>query len=198
MQVKAHFTRYRRLVREHAMMEAKAIYQLKDGCQQTVNKLLLDDTFVYNIDGAGNVIAREPYRHPAIISMLKWFFEDPKSVGRVRSGDFVSSIPEAEESKEIPIPMLAFVATMLRAELSLWKFGRRETTKFDADQHYTVYKHHLDVLHSLQTTYPTRFHRLMVLLYDEAYSSNSAGPKGCEGAGVLGILQWDSDNSGDS
>ncbi|KAJ3541668.1 hypothetical protein NMY22_g3800 [Coprinellus aureogranulatus] len=197
--VKGRFSKYRLALRNHAGSEAKSAYQLKPGCGSAVQALLLDDTFVFNVDAQGRVINNQPYRHPALVAMIHFFFKDHRSVGQVWSGKFESSIlPEQDENasaeKEVPIPMVAFSTAMLRAELSLWKFDRRETGKFDADQHYTVYEHHVEALTSLKRRWPMRFHQLMAFLYTQASTSTSSlAPKGCEGAGILGILGWGED-----
>ncbi|KAJ3532151.1 hypothetical protein NMY22_g7860 [Coprinellus aureogranulatus] len=195
-EVKARFSKFRLTLRDLATNEAKSAYQLRVGCGAAVQALLLDDTFVYNVDGQGRVINIEPYRHPGVVNMLQFFFKCHKSIGQSRNQSFTSSISAntdevASKEQEVPIPMLAFCVTMLRAELSLWKFGRRESSKFDADQHYTVYEHHVGALNVLKSTWPVRFHELMAFLYVQAStSSSSSAPKGCEGRGVLGLLGW--------
>lgn len=136
----------------------------------------------------------EPYRHPGIVSMVQFFFTGPKSVGQRHHEMFKSTIradkdQAASEEKELPIPMVAVSAAMvsplfhfvagivgsqllppfqLRAELSLWKFDRRDSAKFDADQHYSAYEHHVKALKVLQEKFPMRFHRLMAFLYTQA------------------------------
>ncbi|KAJ2936205.1 hypothetical protein H1R20_g889, partial [Candolleomyces eurysporus] len=177
--VKPRFTRHRREIRQHAKAEAKAAYQLTPGqsCGEKVQGLLLDDTFVYGVD-----------------------HRDVRSVGQTRRSSFKSSISEEEnrarsEEKEIPIPMLAFSATMLRAELLLWKFGTRQTVKFDADQHSTTYDHHVSALEELKGRFPVKFHHLMHFLYVQgSASASSSVSNGCDGRGVLGKLGWDADS----
>jgi hypothetical protein len=58
----------------------------------------------------------------------------------------------------------------LRAEINLWKTGRRKiiTKKFDADQHIAVYDHHVEVLNKIKESSVPKFHRMMAFLYDEA------------------------------
>ncbi|RXW20302.1 hypothetical protein EST38_g5563 [Candolleomyces aberdarensis] len=199
--VKPRFNQYRRDIRLHAKGEAKAAYRLNSDpdCAERVNKLLLSDTFVYGIDHRGVAKNTEPYRHPAIIGMIQFFFKDSRAVGRSRSQNFVSSFTEEEDmtrsaEKEIPIAMLAFSAAMLRSELLLWKLGSRQTVKFDADQHSTTYDHHVSALGELKQRFPVKFHRLMHFLHTQASSTLTPASDGCEGGGVLSQLGWEDDS----
>ncbi|KAJ2920477.1 hypothetical protein H1R20_g16617, partial [Candolleomyces eurysporus] len=172
--VKARFTHYQREIRDHTKSEARAVYQLKPGPgqEQRVKELLLDDTFVYGVDKHGNAINSEPYRHPAVVNMIQFFFADNRSIGQRQASSFKSTFTEEKhkarsKEKEVLIAMVAFSAAMLWAELLLWKSGSHSNAPFDADTYSTAYKHHAEALRKLQSNFPVWFHNLMHFLYVE-------------------------------
>jgi hypothetical protein len=120
--------------------------------------------------------------------MIRFFFSNNRSVGRVRASSFKSTISaeqhqERSREVEVPVPMVAFSVAMvrdscidlqqyilntrhqLRSELLLWKSGDRESVQFDADAHSNAFDHHVDALQELRTNFPVKFHRLMHFLY---------------------------------
>ncbi|RXW12653.1 hypothetical protein EST38_g13201 [Candolleomyces aberdarensis] len=218
--VKPRFSKYRITIWEAAQTAARIFYGLDathpEQMQKKITDLLRHDTFVYNIDSTtirplyfaelilkqsylhqGRVLSNEPYRHPAVIKLIQWFFEDRKSLGQQNPKKFTSSFseeadPERSREKEIPIPMLAFATTMLRVELKLWDRGTRLSIKFDADAYSTVYNHHVDVLNQLREKSLTKFHWLVAYLYDMGIKVTKSTIQGGEGANSkLGILDLD-------
>ncbi|TEB31127.1 hypothetical protein FA13DRAFT_1774501 [Coprinellus micaceus] len=195
--VKARYTKSRLEIAEEAQVQARMAYRLseKRDLKKRVEGLLSEDTFIYNVDESGRALATEPYRHPAIVAVLQSFFRDSKCIGQIFSTSFTSSIQEDDDVRswepEIPIPMLALSVAMLHAEISLWKYGRREMVKFDADSHFTAYDHHVKFLENLRNKYLPKYHRLMAYLYTQARDADSAGDGPNEDTGVLKSLDLD-------
>ncbi|KAF8876087.1 hypothetical protein BD779DRAFT_1677965 [Infundibulicybe gibba] len=159
--------------REAARRVAESKYQLQSGCRDEVALLRTRDNFIWGRDDNGQPLKSKPYRHPAIIATLRWFFDESVICPRNLSF-FKSSIPNgpANEELEIPIPMLALAATMVYAELYDWITGDRVKSKFNADDHCDTYQHHVGVLEGICSKSANerdlKFHRLMSDLFNEA------------------------------
>ncbi|KAF8871616.1 hypothetical protein BD779DRAFT_1680267 [Infundibulicybe gibba] len=121
----------RTFTRDAARHTVEAKYGLVSGCREKIISLTTNDHFIFARDSAGHIIKKKPYCHDAIIAVLQCFFEDPASFGQRNLNSFESSIPNdpAYAQPEIPIPMLALVATMIYAELLCWSQGNFEQNK---------------------------------------------------------------------
>ncbi|KAJ2936260.1 hypothetical protein H1R20_g834, partial [Candolleomyces eurysporus] len=173
--VRSHFNRYRVKISKVAQTQAQIAYGLDSklpNLECKAKALPSDDTFLYNVEPTtGWVLANEPYCHPAIIEA-----EDA-----VRS-----------QEREIPIPMLAFAAAMLRAEIVLREKGRRTPLKFDADSHSGVFDSHLTILTNLSKRSLVKLHRLLAYLHQEGSKSNESKATSDENnSGTLRIMDLD-------
>ncbi|KAF8871663.1 hypothetical protein BD779DRAFT_1478033 [Infundibulicybe gibba] len=163
----------RTFTRDAARHTVEAKYGLVSGCREKIISLTTNDHFIFARDSAGHIIKKKPYCHDAIIAVLQCFFEDPASFGQRNLNSFESSIPNdpAYAQPEIPIPMLALVATMIYAELLCWSQGERAKSKFNADSHCDTYHHHVRVLKAIFEQNKLGFHRMMSDLFKMASAS---------------------------
>ncbi|GLB45655.1 hypothetical protein LshimejAT787_2500470 [Lyophyllum shimeji] len=114
--------------------------------------------------------------NPIIISTLKEFYFPGTrgSLGEKHAHMFSSSIEEGPGSNEleIPLPMLAIVATTLHSALDDWASGERKPTDFNAERYEDVYNAHVTTLKTIQKK-KLKYHRLMSNLYNAASSKAS-------------------------
>ncbi|KAF9458064.1 hypothetical protein BDZ94DRAFT_148587 [Collybia nuda] len=134
---------------------------------QRVKDLLAQNTFIYGLNANERVDGALPYQHSAVIATLQ---EIHKAYCVVHTNRYESSIPDdpiRSKEHEVPIPMVAFAVTMVRAALLHWQTGNFVDMKFNADEHVNTYKYHLQVLEMMKEKPETRkkFHRMMSNLY---------------------------------
>ncbi|KAJ3712984.1 hypothetical protein DFJ43DRAFT_1161260 [Lentinula guzmanii] len=122
--------------------------------------------------------ANEPYRHPAITSVLhKYFFNDKAALGYRFSQTFKSSV-ENDDAKEIPRPMLALVTVAIFAALQEWKDGQAEpvSKSFESASYSDEYENHITLLRTkilkMDGSGKGKYHALMARLYSDALKGN--------------------------
>ncbi|KAJ3964406.1 hypothetical protein EV361DRAFT_942234 [Lentinula raphanica] len=92
----------------------------------------------------------EPYRHPAIVAVMrKYFFSGHKSLGRRFHETFSSSV-SSDDEKEIPRAMLGIVVVAIFAALKEWSEGRdqRTTQDFVSAEFSDEYDLHMNLIQS--------------------------------------------------
>ncbi|KAI0245598.1 hypothetical protein BJV78DRAFT_1287423 [Lactifluus subvellereus] len=162
-----------------------AVFQLGTGtlCMERVNILLNHNAFIFpgfwDEDGRTgkmrwNHKAMEPFLNPAFIQILKMsFFLRPTSIGSKIRDQFVSSI-DGHDEPELPIAMVALVATAVYAALYEWKTGARIIIKFEGNVFATIYRGLYNTLETIKSTNRTAFHAIMSKLYSLVVTSRSA------------------------
>ncbi|THU77632.1 hypothetical protein K435DRAFT_877594 [Dendrothele bispora CBS 962.96] len=87
----------------------------------------------------------EPYRHPAIVEVIKQsFFQGPKSYGKQYDVNFMSS-SETDKAKEIPTAMLALASVAVFAALREWLSGERTGEDFSGSLMTDEYQYLVDI-----------------------------------------------------
>ncbi|KAG6883634.1 hypothetical protein C0992_008249, partial [Termitomyces sp. T32_za158] len=108
---------------------------------------------------------KDLYLHIAIKDIIRnEFFVGKKSFGIKNFDDFTSSHADHPEP-ELPISMVALVATAIHAALSKWDKGIKKTMSFDTDSYQEVYRHHVQTLEQYHGRHPLEFHRIMSTLF---------------------------------
>ncbi|THU97915.1 hypothetical protein K435DRAFT_857143 [Dendrothele bispora CBS 962.96] len=126
-----------------------------------------------------------PYRHPAIIIVLRSFFMGAASPGYVYRDLFVSSIPGNKE-KEVPKSMVAFAAAVVHFCLGEWTGGSRLANQnFTANGLRAEYNRNIDLLQQIASD-PRKYHRLMADLYQRAISDDH-GDESDDGASIINL-----------
>ncbi|KAF8268433.1 hypothetical protein EI94DRAFT_1800470 [Lactarius quietus] len=101
---------------------------------------------------AGLVMHTRPYRNKRIISVI-W--------------DMYFS--------EVPIPMVALVATALYATIYKWRTREQQITEFSANAYLDVYHSHIDTLKHIQENRPGTYHLMMADIYKLACMHKQLG-----------------------
>ncbi|KAJ3749395.1 hypothetical protein DFH05DRAFT_1593878 [Lentinula detonsa] len=142
-----------------------------------VADLLTKMNFIFpwtNVAESSTICTSEPYRHPAIVAVMrKYFFSGHKSLGH-RFHDTFSSSVNSNSSKEIPRAMLGIVVVAIFAALKEWSEGcdQRMTQDFVSAEFSDEYDLHMSLLQSRiykeDGSGKHKYHSLMSWLYCEA------------------------------
>ncbi|KAG5638099.1 hypothetical protein H0H81_001866 [Sphagnurus paluster] len=139
-------------------------------CKDRVAELVHDLSYIYPIKN-DDIVEGKPYQHPILIATLKesFFASGRKSLGDKYALKFLSSITDGEASKEpeIPLPMIAFVATALHSALDDWFSGECKKTSFNADAYEDIYNSHVSLLDDIRKQ-KVKYHRMASNLYKSA------------------------------
>ncbi|THU95144.1 hypothetical protein K435DRAFT_798366 [Dendrothele bispora CBS 962.96] len=117
--------------------------------------------------------SNEPYRHPAIIEVLKqaFFSQDSKSIGKRYEDNFQSTSP-TDPAKEIPMPMLALAGVAIFAALKEWASGTRVNEDFAGIVMSEEYEKHISLCKGRiigeDGSGRTKYHNMTTRLYREA------------------------------
>ncbi|THU89214.1 hypothetical protein K435DRAFT_781725 [Dendrothele bispora CBS 962.96] len=129
----------------------------------------------------------QPYKHSAITRALKTFFAGDKAPGVVYHDFFVSTLPNNDE-KEIPMSMLAFVASVVHFSLGEWVSGSRVPQK--ANDLRSEYEKNIAVLNQIACD-PRKYHRLMADLYRIASGNDHDGNTSDDGVPDIDLADLD-------
>ncbi|KAJ3996473.1 hypothetical protein F5050DRAFT_1807737 [Lentinula boryana] len=142
-----------------------------------VANLLSRMNFIFprtNMAESSSICTSEPYRHPAIVAVMrKYFFSGHKSLGRRFHETFSSSV-NSDDSKEIPRAMLGMVVVAIFAALKEWSegFDQRMTQDFVSAEFSDEYDLHMSLIqskiHKEDGSGKLKYHALMSWLYREA------------------------------
>ncbi|KAI0308908.1 hypothetical protein OF83DRAFT_1089443 [Amylostereum chailletii] len=125
-----------------------------------VTSLLKDDAFIFpgrfKADGTWRFTREEPFSHPAFAKLVALIFSGPNTIHPFPTEFYTSSMKEGVEAheREIPVAMVAFLATAIRAALS-----------------ECIYSNHVATLMD-ELTLPVR-HGLLNLLYDDIFTTST-------------------------
>ncbi|THU89468.1 hypothetical protein K435DRAFT_914385 [Dendrothele bispora CBS 962.96] len=144
-----------------------------DKRKELVKALMDRHTFIFPLSDPANVKtlrSNEPYRHPAVVAVLRQaLFDGKKAIGRRYMENFECN-SDLDDCKEIPKHMLAFIATTIFAVLNEWSTGLEVKAEFEVSSFQTHYKEHLQLLEEkiLKKGGKEKYHNLMSYLFREA------------------------------
>ncbi|KAJ3996009.1 hypothetical protein F5050DRAFT_1808148 [Lentinula boryana] len=126
-----------------------------------------------NLVESSTIRTNEPYRHPAIVAVMrKYFFTGNRSLGRRFQDTFSSSI-DSDNSKEIPRALLGIVVVAIFAAVKEWHEGldQRQNQDFVSADFSDEYELHMALLQTKiyqnNGTGKVKYHILMSRLYRE-------------------------------
>ncbi|KAN0126122.1 hypothetical protein V8E53_015374 [Lactarius tabidus] len=119
----------------------------------------------------GLVMRSRPYRNECIISAIRDLYFTGGSASFARR--FLYLFPtyeycEGQINHEVPIPMVALVATALYAALYEWRTGVQQVAEFSANGYLDVYLGHVNTLKHIQEHRAGAFHFMMADIYTKA------------------------------
>ncbi|KAH8976820.1 hypothetical protein EDB92DRAFT_1823134 [Lactarius akahatsu] len=122
--------------------------------------------------GSNRLIMRsQPYRNSRIILVIHdLFFTGGNGSFRARYDHLFpgNTGNDGQVVREVPIPMVALVATALYASLREWRTGDLQTTEFSTTTYFDVYRNHISTLEVILNDRESAFHKMMAAIYAQA------------------------------
>ncbi|KAF8069117.1 hypothetical protein FPV67DRAFT_1448926 [Lyophyllum atratum] len=162
--------------KSNAVSAISAGYGLSNDNKLRTRAWIRDRCYIYKGDiaeelGTHTLDAARPYENPTLLSVMEEvFFTGTTSIGARLPSKFKSSLKDKPDEKEVPIPMLAHVATGIYASLKEREEGPHVQADFGSGVFENTYKRHVDFLESIRRDAPKKFHGMMHRIYMK-YSS---------------------------
>ncbi|KAI9432658.1 hypothetical protein H4582DRAFT_2061496 [Lactarius indigo] len=131
--------------------------------------------------GSNNLIMRsQPYRNSRIILVIHdLFFTGGTNSFRAQFDHFFTGNTgdDGELVREVPISMVALVATALYVSIHEWHTGVQQSTEFSTTAYFDVYQNHVTTLEFIRDGWGNAFHKMMASIYAQArYPNGTARP----------------------
>ncbi|KAG1768629.1 hypothetical protein EV702DRAFT_1271498 [Suillus placidus] len=143
-------------------------------------KLMEQHAYVYALRFDSNddalPIGKKPYQGELLIFLLHdGVFDGAKSIGVRFSARFVEIARNKAKRPEVPIPLLALVATAIYAAL-FWKtLGSPGKFNFTGNQFSETYIFHVNFLEGLKKDAPGKFHCMMADIFEAVQALKQKG-----------------------
>ncbi|KAN0139146.1 hypothetical protein V8E53_003035 [Lactarius tabidus] len=118
----------------------------------------------------GLVMRLQPYQNDHIITAIQvlYFAGGAKSFAKQFQYLFPTYETQKGEVCEVPIHMVALVATVLYATIREWSTGEQVIAEFSANAYLDVYNSHVNMLKHIQERHEGGFHLKMANIYTQA------------------------------
>ncbi|EPQ54138.1 hypothetical protein GLOTRDRAFT_139522 [Gloeophyllum trabeum ATCC 11539] len=137
-------------------------------CEKLVVGLLKSQKYIFPGDGLDRLRKTEPYKNPAILAILSALYFSGSGALGMKHPDLFTSTSLTDPAPEIPISMVALVATTIHNALMEWQSGKRQAREFSALNCGDVYRTHVEILEKIKVKAPGFFHQMMVDIYRRA------------------------------
>ncbi|KAN0129043.1 hypothetical protein V8E53_013193 [Lactarius tabidus] len=184
-------------IKERCNAITMGIFLLFDSPMDTidyVDKQLFNYTYTFPRAGSHNnlVMRTRPYRNDRIINVIRDMFFAGGAASFARRFRYLFPTYEArhgEETLEVPIVMVALVATALYVTLYEWRHGDQQVREFSANAYLDVYLGHVNTLKHIRENHNGAFHLMMADIYAQANTASD----GNEPAPSIAIADLDLD-----
>ncbi|KAH8979695.1 hypothetical protein EDB83DRAFT_2327068 [Lactarius deliciosus] len=151
-----------------------------------IRKQLSNYTYIFpgapgNMGITGLVRTSLPYRNARIITVIRDLYFTGGSTSFVSRFHHLFTSHRGEdgvEHREVPMPMVALVATALYATLYEWRGGEQQTTEFSANAYMDAYLANMNTLKHILNHRARAFHIMMSDIYTQARRCYSGGTGG--------------------
>ncbi|KAN0124676.1 hypothetical protein V8E53_012645 [Lactarius tabidus] len=120
----------------------------------------------------GSLVMRSrPYRNDRIINAIRdLYFSGGHMSFASRCSSHFPSCDHCDNvtRREVPVPMVALVATALYAVIFEWRSGKQDVEDFSANSYLDVYLGHIETLREILTQRSGAFHSMMADIYSKA------------------------------
>lgn len=126
----------------------------------------------------GPPMRSRPYRNARIISIIRELYFSGGSTSFANR--FHHRFPQSEDSNavgryEVPISMVALVATALYAAIREWRTGKHMMAEFSTNSYIDVYEGHVNTFLYIRDHRNNAFHTMMADIYAQASNQCSVG-----------------------
>ncbi|KAG6825398.1 hypothetical protein H0H92_003821 [Tricholoma furcatifolium] len=136
--------------------------------RKKVKDLIDSGSYIFPRSGPTKILIcrTRPYEHPAVISTLREFvfLGSRTTLAAKYAGRFGIQVPE------LPIPMVAMVATAVHASLDEWVSGSQKKQDFNSDMYEDVYRGHELFICNMRNDKRKAYDKMMQRLYNLASS----------------------------
>ncbi|KAH8978804.1 hypothetical protein EDB86DRAFT_3090016 [Lactarius hatsudake] len=151
-----------------------------------IRKQLSNYTYIFpgapgNMGITGLVRTSLPYRNARIITVIRDLYFMGGLTSFVSRFHHLFTLHRGEdgvEHREVPMPMVALVATALYATLYEWRGGEQQTTEFSANAYMDAYLANMNTLKHILNHQARAFHIMMSDIYTQARQCYSGGTGG--------------------
>ncbi|KAH9067000.1 hypothetical protein EDB83DRAFT_2314982 [Lactarius deliciosus] len=148
-----------------------------------IQKQLSNYTYIFpgapgNMGITGLVRTSLPYRNARIITVIRDLYFTGGSTSFVSRFHHLFTSHRGEdgvEHREVPMPMVALVATALYATLYEWRGGEQQTTEFSANAYMDAYLANMNTLKHILNHRARAFHIMMSDIYTQASGGTGGG-----------------------
>ncbi|KAG1761734.1 hypothetical protein EDD22DRAFT_953734 [Suillus occidentalis] len=179
----------RRELKEDACANADGYFRLghTDTGKAAARRLLDKLAYIYALKSITRLqpIGKKPYQGELLLFLIyRQLFHSSRSIAIKFTERFVEIANNKGQRPEVPIPLLALVATAVYAAL-LWKSqGSPSKFNFTGNLFSETYNYHVRFLEKLKKDAPAKFHCMMADIYEAAqklrYSSAAASGHAAE------------------
>ncbi|KAN0134133.1 hypothetical protein V8E53_008070 [Lactarius tabidus] len=127
--------------------------------------------------GHGVLVMRsKPYRNSRIIDVIRdAFFRGSAPFTSCFNYLFPTTETHDGTIPEVPIPMVALVATALFATLYEWRSSEQVVAEFSANSYLDVYRGHVNTLNVIRERRGNAFRSMMAEIYSRASATANIG-----------------------
>ncbi|KAG1825463.1 uncharacterized protein BJ212DRAFT_1474855 [Suillus subaureus] len=138
--------------------------------KKLMEKVVYAYALKFNTNNNATPIRNKPYQGELLIYLIcNQLFLSSKAVGVKFAAHFVEIAKNKAQHPEIPISLLALVATAVYSAL-LWKsLGSLGKFNFSGNQFSETYNYHVKSLEQLKENAPGKFHRMIADIYEAAH-----------------------------
>ncbi|KAN0141831.1 hypothetical protein V8E53_000293 [Lactarius tabidus] len=132
--------------------------------------------------GHGTLVMRSrPYRNDWIITVIRDLYFNGGHMSFANRYRYLFPRRELSDNVlqyEVPMPMVALVATVLYAVIYEWRMGKQQIADFSTNSYLDVYRGHIDTMKEILDKRSGAFHAMMADIYSQASSSSESAISG--------------------
>ncbi|KAG2126250.1 uncharacterized protein EDB93DRAFT_1257653 [Suillus bovinus] len=148
----------------------------KAAARRLLDKFAYIYALKFDINNEASPIGKKPYQGELLIFLIyRQLFHSSKSIAIKFAERFVEIANNKGQHPEVPIPLLALVATAVYTAL-LWKSqGSSSKFNFTGNLFSETYNYHVRFLEKLKKDAPAKFHCMMADIYEAAQKLRYSG-----------------------
>ncbi|KAI0281892.1 hypothetical protein BC826DRAFT_1190840 [Russula brevipes] len=176
--LRARVPLFRSEVKERcSMLVASHFAAIGDAPQivQLVKRQIAMYNYIYPNRG-GPPMRSRPYHNERIITVIRELYFSGGSTSFASRFHRIFPVftgSDANPRHEVPIPMVALVATALYAAILEWHTGEKKVTEFSTTSYLDVYEGHVNSFLRIQNEHNSAFHSMMADIFAQASSQPS-------------------------